>query len=282
MHEGAFWFWEGINAARRPVLAGGYPDMNSRSWNLVDAHCHLGWFSAPADVARAAAEAGLALLAVTVTPTEFRALQGVLADEKNVRLAAGLHPWWVRSSDDVDALLDVLPETRFVGEVGLDASPRHAGTWDEQVAAFERICAACAEASGPETPKVLSVHAVRAADAVLDVLERTGAAERCRCVLHWFSGSSDELWRAARLGCWFSLGERSFATRRGREYARILPLDRLLLETDLPEAEHARADVPALAGSLGRAVDAVAAARGVEAEEVRRVSVDNATALLDV
>ena len=256
--------------------------MNPRSWNLVDAHCHLGWFSTPADVARAAEEAGLALLAVTVTPAEFRTQRDVLAGEKNVRLAAGLHPWWVRDPNDAEALVEALPETRFVGEVGLDASPRHAGTWDEQVAAFERICAACAEASDPEAPKVLSIHAVRAADAVLDVLERTGAAERCRCVLHWFSGSSDELWRAVRLGCLFSLGERSLATRRGREYARVLPLDRLLLETDLPEAEHARTDVPALVGSLGRAAGAVASARGVEAKEVRRVSVDNATALLDV
>ena len=256
--------------------------MNSRNWNLVDAHCHLGWFATPVDAAHAAAEAGLALLAVTVTPAEFRSQQGVLASEKNVRLAAGLHPWWVRDPNDAEALVEALTETRFVGEVGLDASPRHAGTWDAQVATFERICAACAEASDPEAPKVLSIHAVRATDAVLDVLERTGAAERCRCILHWFSGSSDELWRAARLGCRFSLGERSLATRRGREYARVLPLDRLLLETDLPEAEHARTDVPALAFSLGRALDAAAVARGIDPEEVRRVSVDNATALLDV
>ncbi len=256
--------------------------MNSRNWNLVDTHCHLGWFATPVDAAHAAAEAGLALLAVTVTPAEFRTQRGVLTREKNVRLAAGLHPWWVRDPNDAEALVEALTETRFVGEVGLDASPRHVGTWDAQVATFERICAACAEASDPEAPKVLSIHAVRATDAALDVLERTGAAERCRCILHWFSGSSDELWRAARLGCWFSLGERSLATRRGREYARVLPLDRLLLETDLPEAEHAHTDVPALAVSLGRALDAAAAARGIDPEEVRRVSVDNATALLDV
>ena len=247
-----------------------------------DAHCHLGWFVNPAEVAHAAADRGLGLFSVTVTPGEFCALRLSLAGKKNVTLAAGLHPWWVRDRSDADALFELIPDLRFIGEIGLDGAPRHADTWDVQRAIFERTCEACTETSDPSAPKVLSIHAVRSAGVVLDVLEQTGAAERCRCVLHWFSGTSDELARARELGCWFSLGKRSLATRRGREYARVLPLDRLLLETDLPEAEHARTDVPALAGSLGRAAGAVASARGVETEEVRRVSVDNATALLDV
>ena len=92
---------------------------------------------------------------------------------------------------------------------------------------------------------------------MLDALERTGTAEGCRCVLHWFSGSSDELWRAVRLGCLFSLGERALATRRGREYARVLPAERLLVETDLPEAAGSFAGAPDIVASLGRTVAAM-------------------------
>ena len=247
-----------------------------------DAHCHLGWFEDPIAVARNAAEKNLGFLAVTVTPDEYLGLREHLTGEKNVALAAGLHPWWVHETADADVLLGLLPHVRFVGEIGLDGSPKHTMSWDAQLAAFERICGTCAATSDPEAPKVLSIHAVRAADETLDVLERTGASARCRCVLHWFSGSSEELWRAVRLGCRFSLGERALATRRGREYARILPAELLLAETDLPEKRGSDSGAAEVLASLERTVSAVAAARGASEEEVRRLLADNARALLDV
>ena len=222
------------------------------------------------------------MLAVTVTPEEFLQLRPRLAGIESVRLAVGLHPWWVRDATDADTLCELVGRARFVGEIGLDASPRRASNWDAQLAAFERVCAACASTSVPPAPKVLSIHAVRAATAALDVLERTGASERCRCVLHWFAGSSDELWRAVRLGCRFSLGERSLATRRGREYARILPADRLLTETDLPEGEGARSSASDVVASLERAVSSIATARETSVEEVRRIVSANGAELLDV
>ena len=251
-------------------------------FGLWDAHCHIGWFAEPADVARMAAQRGLGMLGVTVTPREFLAIRPLLQDEKNVRLAGGLHPWRVNDASDAHVLLDLIPDLRFVGEIGLDASPGHLASWDAQVPVFERICAVCADTSDATAPKVLSIHAVRSASTALDVLERTGAAERCRCVLHWFSGSSDELWRAVDLGCLFSLGERSLATRRGREYARILPDARLLSETDLPESPNAPGGASAVLASLERVVSAVASARDASPEEVRRLFAINAAALLDV
>lgn len=256
--------------------------MASDAERVFDAHCHLGWFDDPVRVARQASERGLEILAVTVTPHEYLALRGRLASERGIALAAGLHPWWVRDAMDADALCELVDGVRFVGEIGLDASPRRAGTWDAQLDAFERICRTCSETSDPAAPKVLSIHAVRAASAVLDVLDRTGAAESCRCVLHWFSGSTEELWRAVRLGCRFSLGERALGSRRGREYARILPADRLLLETDLPDAPDAPADARLLLESLRRAGDGIAAARGASPDELRTQLVANAASILAV
>ncbi len=251
-------------------------------YSLWDTHCHLGWFSDPARTAREAEARGLGLIAVTVTPAEYRALGPTLLGERNVRLGLGLHPWWVREPADAEALVELLPGAGLVGEVGLDASPRHADSWDAQLAVFERVCATCAETSDERAPAVLSIHAVRAATPALDVLERTGAAARCRCVLHWFSGSSEELWRAARLGCRFSFGERALATGRGREYARVLPADLLLTETDLPEAPGSPRAAADLVASLGRAVRGIARARGEDADELRRRLADNAAALLGI
>lgn len=123
------------------------------------------------------------------------------------------------------------------------------------------------------------MHAVRSAGTALDVLERTGAAESCRCVLHWFSGSSDELWRAVRLGCLFSLGERALATRRGREYARVLPEKRLLTETDLPPFEGSAGGAADIVASLGLSVDAMSSARGMGPRELSALIAANGAAL---
>ena len=247
---------------------------------LYDMHVHLGWFAEAEKVAERAARLGAGMLAVTVTPAEYLRLRDALAGEKNVALAAGLHPWWVRDARDADALCELLTGVRWVGEVGLDASPRRAATYRSQLDAFELVCDAAARVSDPEAPHVLSVHAVRAAGDALDVLERTGAAERCRCVLHWFSGTSEELWRAARLGCLFSMGERALATRRGREYARVLPGELLLSETDLPPERGFALGAEDLVASLERTVARVAAARVADEDDVRALLAANAGRVL--
>jgi TatD DNase family protein len=81
------------------------------------------------------------------------------------------------------------------------------------------------------------VHAVRSADAVLDVLDRTGCLANNQVIFHWFSDSSQALTRAIRAGCSFSVNARMLATKRGREYAKAIPKECLLLETDLPPDE---------------------------------------------
>ena len=247
-----------------------------------DAHCHLGWFADPVGVARQAAKKDLSIYAVTVKPEEFCALRLSLAGEKNVMLAAGLHPWWVREASDADALLELVSGLRFIGEIGLDGASRHAKTWDAQRTVFARVCEACSETSDPSAPKVLSVHAVRSASVVLDVLERTGAAERCRCVLHWFSGTSDELARARELGCWFSIGERSLSTRRGREYARQIPEKHLLTETDLPEGQDSPSGAEEIVSSLERALSGIADVRGLDLEAAQGTIAANAADLLGI
>ncbi|MGN0075923.1 MAG: TatD family hydrolase, partial [Parafannyhessea sp.] len=187
---------------------------------LLDAHCHLDFMSNMRDVATDARADGLWVLANTVTPTGYLAARDALADQPNVRVALGMHPWWVADGHvgekDVDDFVELAAKARFVGEVGMDFSPKHVpeGSLDRQREAFRRACAAAA-AEGPE-PRVMSIHSVRSAGEVLDVLAETGCLDRCRCVFHWFTGTSDELHRAVVSGCWFSVNEMMLRTRRGR------------------------------------------------------------------
>lgn len=227
---------------------------------FYDMHCHLGFVPEPAAAAAVAASAGIGGLSCTVEPAEYERLQGILANECDIALGLGAHPWWIadgRAGDtELERFCALAPSAPYIGEIGLDfAGPRDTGESRAlQTAAFSRILAACNEeppanrdprenlsscerpaASASETrEKLISIHAVNAAGAVLDLLEQAGTLARHHVVFHWFSGTSDDLARAVRAGCFFSVGPRMLASRRGREYARQIPLDRLLLETDMP------------------------------------------------
>ena len=159
----------------------------------------------------------------------------------NVSLGLGLHPWRV-SADVATAyaqandVLQLLPDAWLIGEVGLDFSPKHASTRDNQLAAFRTIAQAAARRGAAHgtsmRTRVLSIHAVQAAGDALGILQEAGCFDACVCVFHWFLGTSDQLAAARRAGCYFSFGPRALATKRGRAYAAQLPADRFLHESD--------------------------------------------------
>ena len=236
-----------------------------------DMHCHLGFCEDAAQAARALAAAGVGAFSNTVTPAEFAEQQAVLADAVNVRVGAGLHPWWVGEYDvaaDWDRLYSLVARNRFIGEVGLDLSPRRADTREAQLDALACVAHACARTGR----KVLSVHAVRAVDQVLDVLEHAsvfGGLTGNACILHWFSGTSDQLTRARRVGCYFSVNPRMLDSKRGRAYVQAIPADRLLLETDEPASEGAPWSAARVRGSLEETLTQLAALRGDDPAQLR-------------
>ena len=148
------------------------------------------------------------------------------------------------------------------------------------VMALERIAHSCAETSDPSRRKVVSFHTVRAAGLTLDLLERTGCLASCTCIFHWFSGTSDELHRALRGGCLVSVNEMMLRTRRGREYARQLPAERLLLETDLPPGEDVDFSAQEIRAQLERTIEQIARIRSVSAQTILYLTCENAHRIL--
>lgn len=243
-----------------------------------DMHCHLGFAPDPAATARAGAQAAIGAFSCTVSPEEYERLASLLAGEAAVAVGLGAHPWQIADGSVGDGSLarfcELAAATAFIGEVGLDfAGPREDdGSRTVQTAALERILAACDGGA----PKLISLHAVNAAGTVLDLLEAAGATQRHRCVFHWFSGTSDELTRARDLGCYFSVGPRMLASRRGRAYARQIPLDRLLLETDMPSRAGDGLSAPVWQAELNNALSGIsqlkAAPRDALAERIAATS----------
>lgn len=247
--------------------------------DYFDAHVHLDLMPTAGEVARSAASHNFGFFSCGVSPTDFfntsKTLAGRVSQQTapGIRIGIGAHPWWIAdgriSKTDLDMMLDTISDMRFIGEIGLDFSSRFNDTEAQkrQLQAFKSICLKVAQTPASDAPKILSIHAVKSVDAVLDILEDTGALNRCRAILHWFSGSSDQLHRAILAGCWFSVGEKSLKTGKGREYAKVYPADRLLTETDLPSSAHPACDIEDLLASLKRACKGLSQARGYDVQD---------------
>ena len=238
---------------------------------LVDMHMHAGFTGNPARFARELGDNGIDVFANTVTPQEFKRLFPLLHGESSMRLGLGLHPWWIGASElgPLDEVLAVfeheLQSTRFVGEIGLDLWPSHAFTKDFQIEALVRIAKLCAMRGDI----LISLHAVKAERELLDILEDSDCLRNCTCILHSYGGPSDQLMRAVEDGCLFSVGTRMLSTKRGREYARIVPAERLLIESDLPSAPGASTAPSDVMGDLVHVVDELASIRQVDAAQLR-------------
>lgn len=196
---------------------------------LIDFHCHLDLYPDPHAVAAEATARGVYILSVTTTPTAFAGTQALAPAGSRIRTALGLHPEIAAGREhELRLFEELLPQTRYVGEVGLDGSRAHRDTLDRQGGILTEILELSANAGG----KIISLHSRGAVTAVLDVISTEPRAGVC--VLHWFNGSSRQVRRASEMECWFSVGYNMLASERGREAVAAMPRDRIIPETDGP------------------------------------------------
>ena len=254
---------------------------------LFDAHCHLDLMAHPGAVADEATALGLGLFDCGVDPHDFARAKKRACGRSNIFAGIGLHPWWLADGRcgpaEVNLLCEVAAQERYIGEVGLDFSARFAGSEPLQIQAFDRLCDALVQ--HPLAGRVISIHAVRSAGTVLDALESYGlltpSPNSPAIIFHWFSGTSNEFVRARNASCYFSVNERMLATKRGREYARQIPLDRLLLETDAPAEPQADASARQLITSLKSASLHIAELKNCVVESAESIVLENSRFIFD-
>ncbi|CAG1020811.1 putative metal-dependent hydrolase YjjV [Methylococcales bacterium] len=233
------------------------------SLGLVDFHCHLDLYPDFAAIIAECERLGIYTLAVTTTPKAWPRNHELAEKTQHVYAALGLHPQLVAErGDELSLWEEYLPETRYIGEVGLDASPRFYKSLDQQKRIFEYVLRSCEKAGG----KILTVHSVRAATPVLDMIETYLPLARGQVVMHWFTGSQSEARRAVKMGCYFSINHEMLKKERSCELVAALPIDRLLTETDGPFTRFQ--SCPAQPKNIAHTVTELARIRGVEDSEI--------------
>lgn len=243
----------------------------------VDSHCHLDALgeAAPHAIVRARAAGVAALITVgTDLETSRRCLE-IASQHEGVWATVGLHP------HDADQFSQQLlnevvrlaqaPEVVAIGEVGLDyyrdLSPRPAQRW----AFADQVEAAKA------ADRAVVIHMRNSHEDVFALLSEIGPPDRL--VFHCFSGGPAEATRALDLGGYLSFaGNVSYrGAEELRAAARVVPLDRVLVETDSPYLapipHRGKANEPAFVALVGAAV---AGARERPVEEIARSTTDNA------
>lgn len=206
--------------------------MTDHGSGFFDSHCHVHDERMPGgtDAAvQAARDAGVATM-VTVGCDRETSLQAIAAAEAHpdVWATVGLHPH--EASRGVDTIRDLFdhPKVVAVGEAGLDYYYDHSPR-DAQRAAFAEQIALAHELGLP-----LVIHTRDAWDDTFDVLAAEGVPEQT--VFHCFTGGPDEARRCLDTGAFVSFsGIVTFkSAAEVQEAAHLVPLDRMLVETDAP------------------------------------------------
>jgi TatD DNase family protein len=211
---------------------------------LIDSHCHIdgeAFDDDRDDVVRRAREAGVvAMLNVgTGDPhsDDFRKAVSVAEKYENVFASVGVHPHDAKLYDEAaEAHLVELARSEKViawGEIGLDYYYDHSPR-EVQREVFRRQIRKAKELALP-----IIVHSRDADEETVEILTDEYGAESNGTpvgIMHCFGGTADMAKNLLPLGFLISFaGNVTFKKAENiREAAKVVPLDRLLVETDCP------------------------------------------------
>ena len=248
----------------------------------VDSHCHLSFPDLHGRLpelraAMAAAQVDRALCICT-TLEEFERVHGLALAHDNFWCTVGVHP----DNDDVQepSVEDLvaragLPRVVAIGETGLDyyrLAGRSVADMEWQRERF-RVHIRAARATGLP----LVVHTRSASHDTLALLRSEGAGQ-VRGVFHCFTETREVALAALELGFHISFsGILSFRNAQElREVARLVPLDRCLIETDspylAPMPHRGKTNQPAYVALVAACL---AQAKGLEVADVARATSAN-------
>lgn len=205
---------------------------------MIDSHVHLDdpAFDEDRDsLIKSLTENGIELVVNNSSDLASSERSVELADKyENIYAAIGVHPHEADSyNDEVEKRLIELSKNkkvRAIGEIGLDYyydnSPR-----DVQKEVFKKQIELAARLG-----KNIVIHSRDAAKDTLDIIKEAHEKYDFTALIHCFSQSVEMMEEYMKMGDYIALGGAvTFKnSKTPKEVAKVVPLDRLLLETDCP------------------------------------------------
>jgi TatD DNase family protein len=248
---------------------------------ITDSHAHLFWDDYANDldqVVARAAETGIGRIVVVGTTVETsRRCFEVCQPYPGLFPTAGIHPHDAEGVtpevlDEIEALCRG-EECVAVGETGLDYFKEYSPREDQRRAFRWHLDLA------RRIDKPVIVHG---RDAHGDTVELLRESPEVRSVMHCYTMGPDELGAYLELGSYVSFsGVVTYPKNEAnREAAKLVPEDRLLVETDCPflapQGKRGKRNEPAL---VRKVLEVVAEVRGTSVEVLGEVTSENAAKL---
>lgn len=208
---------------------------------LFDSHCHLQdsrVLNLSSKLIKEALDTGVVHFAVNgVSEKDWHLVKEMNDSYPCVIPNFGLHPWFIRERTPswLATLKEYLATTpsAAVGEIGLDkGSVGKQIDFSDQAEIFRQQLQLAKELKRPA-----SVHCVHAFGDLLDILKSTGPFP-AGLVLHSYLGSAEMVPELSELGAYFSFSGflMSMKESKARKMVKSIPRERILLETDAPDA----------------------------------------------
>ena len=204
---------------------------------MIDSHCHLDHEPLKSDLSniiKRSKDVGIEkLLTISTSVESFQKIKKIINEDEIIFGTIGIHP---HETDNNEISIDYIvknfeenPKIIGIGETGLDFYYNNSDK-EKQIKSFKKHIEASIKTNSP-----LIVHSRNAEDETFEILNKY-QDEKLKILMHCFTGSKNFAEKLLKLNAFFSAsGIITFKNSIDlQETFKILPLEKILIETDSP------------------------------------------------
>ena len=204
---------------------------------MIDSHCHLDHEPLKSDLSniiKRSKDVGIEkLLTISTSIESFQKIKDIINEDEIIFGTIGIHPHETDNNEiSIDYIVknfDENPKIIGIGETGLDFYYNNSDK-EKQIKSFKKHIEASIKTNSP-----LIVHSRNAEDETFEILNKY-QGEKLKILMHCFTGSKNFAEKLLKLNAFFSAsGIITFKNSIDlQETFKILPLEKILIETDSP------------------------------------------------
>ena len=204
---------------------------------MIDSHCHLDHEPLKSDLSniiKRSKDVGIEkLLTISTSVESFQKIKDIINEDEIIFGTIGIHP---HETDNNEISIDYIvknfeenPKIIGIGETGLDFYYNNSDK-EKQIKSFKKHIEASIKTNSP-----VIVHSRNAEDETFEILNKY-QGEKLKILMHCFTGSKNFAEKLLKLNAFFSAsGIITFKNSMDlQETFKILPLEKILIETDSP------------------------------------------------
>ncbi len=204
---------------------------------MIDSHCHLDHEPLKSDLSniiKRSKDVGIEkLLTISTSVESFQKIKDIINEDEIIFGTIGIHPHETNNNEiSIDYIIknfEENPKIIGIGETGLDFYYNNSDK-EKQIKSFKKHIEASIKTNSP-----LIVHSRNAEEETFEILNKY-QSEKLKILMHCFTGSKNFAEKLLKLNAFFSAsGIITFKNSIDlQETFKILPLEKILIETDSP------------------------------------------------